>query len=96
MEKKYITANEKNVGALVAYGKAADSKLYYESTYTTQVTQADAENAFSLGLLLIKDSTKLLKPITMDGNKVLTASMVAGDSGSTFTPVEWACVAPEA
>lgn len=79
-------ADDQHVRAYVVYGKAADNKLYYEKDYKTQVTQADAENAFKKNLLQIVDTTTTLVPVAMIGTTVKT---VAGSS-TAATLTDWA------
>lgn len=92
--KVFDDARDKNVANFVVYGKAADSKLYYDSDYTTQVTQADVEDAFNKGRLIVMNSTTALVPIALSANKVLTASMAG--SPAAITGTEWAAVATPA
>lgn len=79
-------ADDQHVRAYVVYGKAADHKLYYDEKYTTQVTKADAENAFKKNLLQIVDTTTTLVPVAMTGTTVKT---VAGSS-TAATLTDWA------
>ena len=67
-------ANDLHVRTYVVYGKAADHKLYYEEDYKTQVTKADAENAFTKGMLQIVDTTTTLVPVAMIGTTDKTDS----------------------
>lgn len=78
MEKIYEALNDVHVRKYVVYGKTADKKLYYESTFTTQVTKADMTELFEKGLLLIDDGTKKLVPVSMTGSTVTT--VIAGSS----------------
>lgn len=89
--KIFDDARDKNVANFVVYGKAADSKLYYESTYTTQVKQADIEDAFNKGRLIIMNSTTALVPIALAGNKVTTAALAG--SPAAIAGTEWAAEA---
>ena len=89
MNKIFDDAKDKNVAKFVVYGKAADSKVYYDSAYTTQVTQADLEDAFKKGRLIVMNSTVALVPVALDANKVATIDV----SGTTVTGAEWAAVA---
>ena len=41
MKKIYEHLDDVHVKSYIAYGKAADKKLYYEPEYTTQVSKAD-------------------------------------------------------
>lgn len=89
MNKVYDDAKDKNVANFVVYAKAADSKVYYEAAYTTQVTQADLEDAFKKGRLIVMNGTVALSPVALDANKVATIDV----SGTTVTGAEWAAVA---
>lgn len=89
MEKTMENAKDLHVRVRTVYGKAADHKLYYDSKYTTQVTKADAEDAFKKGMLLIVDTTTTLVPVAMTGTTVKT---VAGSS-TAATLVDWAVAA---
>lgn len=72
MKKIYEHLDDVHVKSCIAYGKAADKKLYYEPEYETQVSKADMENAFLKGLLLIDDGTNKLVPVAMNGATVTT------------------------
>lgn len=85
-------ARDKNVANFVVYAKTSDSKLYYDLTATTpvQVTQADIEDAFAKGRLIVVDEDGAsLVPFAIKANKVTTAKLVS----STLTATEWAAVA---
>ena len=87
-------ADDQHVRAYVVYGKTADHKLYYDAKYTTQVAQADAENAFKKGMLHIIDTTTTLIPVAMTGTTVKTVgkTSVTATSGSVEVAalVDWA------
>lgn len=94
MQKIFDDAKDKNVGAFVVYGKAEDSKIYYEAAFTNQVKQADVEDAFKKGRLLVAisdgdDGFNYLAPFALAANKVTTASVVS----TTLTAVEWVALA---
>lgn len=78
MKKIYEHLDDVHVKSYIAYGKAADKKLYYEPEYTTQVSKADMEDAFLKGLLLIDDGANKLTPVAMTGATVTTVK--AGSS----------------
>ncbi len=86
MEKIFEDANEQHVRNFVVYAKSADNKLYYEADHKTQVTKADAENAFKKGVLLVNDGTSLYAPIAMTGANVKTIDLVS----TTVTVTSWA------
>lgn len=95
MKQVFQNAKDKNVEVYIVYGKAADGKLYYESTYTTQVEQADMLYAFTRGMLLVNDNGTLKFPVEAKDNKCKTMKW-AGTSGSeTMQFAEWAAKAAE-
>lgn len=65
-------AKDLHVRNYVVYGKADDNCLYYDAEYTKPVTQADLEDAFIKGALLINNSSVLLVPIALSENTVTT------------------------
>lgn len=75
-----------HVRKYIAYGNVSDSKLYYDESYTTQVTLEDAMYAFERGMLLIKESTsgplKTPVSITKDGYVVTLSEKTVTGSGS--------------
>lgn len=89
MNKTMEHANDLHVRVYTVYGKAADHKLYYEADFKTQVTKADAENAFKKGALQIVDVTTTLVPVAMTGTTVKTV----GGTSSAATLVDWAVAA---
>lgn len=93
MNHVFQNAKDKNVKTYIAFGKAADSKLYYESTYTTQVTEEDMLYAFTRGMLLINDDGAFKVAVEAKDNKCKTLKM-AGASGSQVMQFnEWAAKA---
>lgn len=91
MNKIFIDSVDKNVAALVVYGKSADKKLYLEAGYTNQAAQADVEDAFTKNLLLVKVGNDFFKPIKISGNKVTIADLVS----TTVTLTEYQAKASE-
>lgn len=92
MNKIFNDAKDKNVANFVVYGKAADSKVYYEAAYTNQVTQADLEDAFNKGRLIIMSGDVALVPVVLNANKVTTVALSSGSVAGT----EWAAKATPA
>lgn len=72
MKPIYEDAHDVHIRSNLVYAKDADKKLYYEAAYTNQVTQADLEDAFKKGTLLIVDGSKYLKAVELIGNIVKT------------------------
>lgn len=98
MNKTYEQAKDLHVRAVTVYGKAADKKLYWNlsgSTYSEQVKQAELEDLFGKGLLIINDGTNKLVPVSITANKAVTLAVTSGSSGSSDTvgPVTWTTVA---
>lgn len=85
MERIYDQAKDVHVATYVLHAKRADKKLYLESSYTTQVTKAELEDAFKKGRLLILDGPNYLVAISMVGGKVKTVGMGA----SAVELTEW-------
>lgn len=82
--RHYEGYGDQHVRAVVLYGKAADHKLYADAKYTMKVAAADIEDAFKKGMLLINDSTNLLRPVKFAANKVTTV-----DGTTSVTGTEW-------
>ena len=91
MNKIFIDSVDKNVAALVVYGKSADKKLYLEEGYKNQAAQSDVEDAFTKNLLLVKVGDDFFKPIKISGNKVTIADLVS----TTVTLTEYQAKASE-
>ena len=91
MTKVFIDASDKYVAAVIVFGKAADSKLYVDAAYTTQVEEAVVVDAFVKGTLLVIDGDATLKPVKVEGNKVLTLDYAS----STLSATEWVAKAAE-
>lgn len=94
--KVFDDARDKNVGSYIVYGDTTDNKLYYDLTATTpvQVTQADVEDAFNKGRLVVVTSAGAYASIAVVGNKVVTAAM--SGSPTAIAGTEWAAVATPA
>ena len=85
MKTIYENSKDQHIRKLVVYGKTADKKLYYESDFKTQVTQADAEDAFKKGMLLIMDTTTMLIPVSMASTTVKTVA----EASSSVSLTSW-------
>lgn len=93
MNKIYEQAKDLHVKNYVVYGKAADHKLYLEAAYTNQVDQADLEDMFAKGLVLIDLGTDgFAVPISIKGEKVTTVATVS----NAVALVEWSAKATPA
>lgn len=71
-------AADKNVANYVFYGKSADSKIYLEADYKTQVNQSVIEDAFNKGRLIIVVGSVSANPIYVSANKVGVIAASAG------------------
>lgn len=81
---------DKNVASFFVYAKAADSKIYLESTFTTQVTEAQLNDAFMKGrLLVIGAGEKVYAPVYVNGEKVAVMDTVS----TAVSIVEYSAVA---
>ena len=92
MIKIFDDAKHKNVSAFVVYAKAADSKIYEDSAFTTQAKQADVEDAYNHNRLVVMNGTVALRPVALDANKVATIDV----TGTTVAGAEWAALATPA
>lgn len=76
----YIDGNDKYVGNYLVFGKASDSKLYVDEALTEQVSQADLQEAFLKGLLLIQVGNDVFKPVKVAANKAVVIDVVSGSA----------------
>lgn len=90
MLKIFDDAKDKNVANFVVFGKAADSKIYEDEAYTTQAKQADVEDAFKKGRLVVMNGTTVLVPVALAANKVTTIT------GTSPAGTEWVALATPA
>ena len=84
METIYEGYGDQHVRAVIAYGKAADHKLYADMGYTTELTQPVVADAFKKGILIVHDGTNFLRPVKLIGTKVTTV-----DGTTSVTGTEW-------
>lgn len=89
MDMIFDQAKDKNVAFFVAYGKSADSKLYYEAAYTNQVNRSDAEDAFLKNRLIIKVGDAYFRPTSLSNHKIKTVDVTTVSSTATPSFVEW-------
>lgn len=85
LDRFHEQAKDLHVKNYIVYGKTADSKLYKEAAYTNQVDQADVEDAFKKGILIVKVGDKFYAPLVLNANKVSTIDLVS----TTPTITEW-------
>ena len=92
MNKIFDDAKHKNVAAFVVYAKAADSKIYVDDEFEEQAKQADIEDAFNHGRLIVMNEDVALIPVALDANKVATIDV----AGTTVSGAEWEALATPA
>lgn len=98
MNKIFEQAKDLHVRAVVVYGKAADHKLYWKlsgSTYSEQLEEAELQELFQKGLLIIDDGTNKMIAVNLAANKVKTLAMTGASGSEVMSFVEWAAVAAE-
>ena len=84
MHTIYEVYGDKNVCTFVAYGKAADHKLYKDEKFKEELLATEVADAFKKGMLLISDGSNFLHPVKLAGNKVTTV-----DGTTAVTGTEW-------
>ena len=82
--KIYEGYSDQHIRAVIAYGKAADHKLYADSAHTVTMPDNVIADAFKKGMLLVDDGTNLLRPVKFRSGKVITV-----DGTTTITGTEW-------
>lgn len=94
MDKIFEQAKDLHVRSVIVYGKAEDHKLYWNfanSAYSDQLEEAELQELFKKGLLLIDDAGVLLLAVKVDGEKATTVSYASNTVGC----VEWSAIAAE-
>lgn len=76
MEKIYQRAEDKYVATRVVYLNSTDSKLYYDSEFTTEVEADEMKNLFLKGV------------VCDNGTAILAAIGYSDADGITFATVE--------
>ena len=82
MKKIYEQTNDLHVRNILFYGNTEDHKLYVDKALTKQATQAQVEDAFVKGQLLIKAGEGMFIPVSITANTVTT---VSGSENVTFS-----------
>ena len=85
MQKTYEDANDQHIRKVIAFGKAADSKLYANSDYDAYLDADEVVDAFSKGMLLIKVGSDLFAPVAYASSKYVTVSV----SSNAAAVTEW-------
>lgn len=90
MTKVYEQLKDLHIRNIVVYGKAADHKLYKEAAYTTQITQAELQEMFKKGMLLICTGENTYElAVKVAANKAQTMGL----NSTAVAFVEWTAVA---
>lgn len=84
MEKIYDQAKDKNVAALVIYGKGSDGKAYADAAGTTQLKTSELQDAF-IKRALIKIGTAYYIPIGFSVASDIGSVTYATTTGSDTT-----------
>lgn len=84
MEKIYDQAKDKNVAALVIYGKGSDGKAYADAAGTTQLKTSELQDAF-VKRALIKIGTAYYIPIGFSVASDIGSVTYATTTGSDTT-----------
>lgn len=92
MMKVLEQSKDEHVRTVVVFAKAEDSKLYVDNEFTTQLKEADLNELFIKGLLLIctdEENSVYEKAVKVSANKAYTMGTVS----SAVAFVEWAAEA---
>lgn len=83
---------DKNVANYFVFAKAADSKVYLEAAFTTQVKESELQDAFKKGrLVVVGAGGKMYNPIYVADEKVAVVDTVS----SAVAIVEYSAKADE-
>lgn len=85
MQKKYEDANDQHIRNFVAFGKAADSKLYADAGYETYLDEDKVADAFEKSMLQIVVGDDLFVPVAFASSKYVTVAVSSGSAAVT----EW-------
>lgn len=94
----YDQLKDKNIANYVVFAKAADSKLYKEAAFTNQVEEAELNDAFLKGRLVIctdADNGVFEAAVKVAANKAYTMASTTVETTTTISMVEWAAKAAE-
>lgn len=86
MKKIFGQAKDKYVRHYVVYGNVEDHKLYEESSYTTQITEAELTDMFEKGLLIVVGDDTVV-PVMVNAN-VATTLAKTGEPTEEFDAEE--------
>lgn len=88
LNKLYEQGNDLHVANYMAYGKTADHKLYADAAFKKTVTEAEIEDAFKKGRLIVVEDANYLLPVAFGTTGVVTVT-----AGETVKTQAWAASA---
>lgn len=87
MDKIFDQAKDKNVSAIVIYGKGSDGKAYADANGTTQLKTSELKDAF-LKRAIIQIGTEYFIPVTFSITSNVGTVKYAKPNSSTATSAD--------
>lgn len=87
MDKIFDQAKDKNVAAIVIYGKGSDGKAYADANGTTQLKTSDLKDAF-LKRAVIQIGTEYFIPVTFSITGGIGTVKYAKSNSTTATSAD--------
>lgn len=87
MEKIFDQAKDKNVAAIVIYGKGSDGKAYADANGTTQLKTSELKDAF-LKRAIIQIGTEYFIPVTFSVASGIGTVKYAKPNSTTTTSAD--------
>ena len=87
MDKIFDQAKDKNVAAIVIYGKGSDGKAYADANGTTQLKTSELKDAF-LKRAVIQIGTEYFIPVTFSITSNIGTVKYAKPNSSTATSAD--------
>ena len=87
MDKIFDQAKDKNVAAIVIYGKGSDGKAYADANGTTQLKTSELKDAF-LKRAIIQIGTEYFIPVTFSITSNVGTVKYAKPNSSTATSAD--------
>lgn len=87
MEKIFDQAKDKNVAAIVIYGKGSDGKAYADANGTTQLKTSELKDAF-LKRAIIQIGTEYFIPVTFSVASGIGTVKYAKPNSTTATSAD--------
>ena len=89
LNKLYEQGKDLHVATYMVYGKTADHKLYADKALKETVTDAEIEDSFKKGRLVIVEGANFLVPVAFG-----TAGIVTVTAGETVKTQAWTASDP--